>query len=544
MPRTTALSRPAFVVYSGKNMTFTSELTHLRAIQDKNEGQFHSNYEKAMEEQLEDLKKPQTYQNVFGGKYVKGKKTFDKFSPNDKRMLLGKFPLGSASDVNAAVKAAGEAFPEWSKWDYTARVAVFERIVKLFREHKYELSAAITLDNGKNRDEAVADVDEAIDFMSYYADQVRTNEGYRLHPAACYEDERPVSVLRPYGVWAVVCPFNFPIAIGMGMASAAMITGNTVVIKPSSLTPFAFNKAFQLLDEAGLPPGVANLITGPGGEVGDALVTHPNVEGVVFTGSKDVGFNLIRNSVRGYPRPVIAEMGSKNAVIVTSNANVEKAVDAVIKSAFGYSGQKCSACSRLLVDSGMKKEFESLLVEKANRLVISDPAEKACDLGPIIEDSKAKEFLANVTQGKKDGKVLCGGNMVKKGKMANGNYLSPTIISGLPDSHELIKKELFMPILCTQGFKTLEEAVKKANSSVYGLTGGIFSDDEVETDYYFDNVQSGVVYANRRRGGSTGAMVGSQSFVGWKASGSTGKGTGGPYYLQQFMREQAQTVVI
>jgi 1-pyrroline-5-carboxylate dehydrogenase len=257
-----------------------------------------------------------------------------------------------------------------------------------------------------------------------------------------------------------------------------------------------------------------------------------------------VGFNLIRNSVRGYPRPVIAEMGSKNAVIVTSNSNIEKAVDAVIKSAFGYSGQKCSACSRLLVDSRIKKEFESLLVEKANKLVVSDPTEKACDLGPIIEESKAKEYLANVAQGKKDGKLLCGGIMVKKGKLANGNYLSPTIISGLPDGHELIKKELFMPILCTQGFKTLEEAVNKANSSVYGLTGGIFSNDEVELDFYFDHIQSGVVYANRRRGGSTGAMVGSQSFVGWKASGSTGKGTGGPYYLQQFMREQAQTVVI
>ncbi len=223
-------------------MTFTNELTHLRAIQEKKEGLFHSKYEKAVEEQLQELKKPQTYPNIIGGKEVKAKKTFDKFSPNDRTMLLGKFPLGSAADVNAAVKAAWEAFPEWSKWDHTARVAVFQRIVKLFREHKYELAAAVTLDNGKNRDEAVADVDEAIDFMSYYSDQVKANDGYRTKLPPAYENERSMSILRPYGVWAVVCPFNFPIAISMGMASAAMITGNTVVIKPSSLTPFAFNQ--------------------------------------------------------------------------------------------------------------------------------------------------------------------------------------------------------------------------------------------------------------------------------------------------------------
>ncbi len=524
-------------------MAFANELTYLRAIQGKKEGQFHSKYEKAVEEQLEELKRPTTFQNVIGGRKGKGAKTFSKFSPNDRTLLLGKFESGKRSDVNAAVKAAREAFQDWSRWDHTDRVAVIERAVKRFRERKYELAAAMTFDNGKNRDEAVADVDEGIDFMSYYADQVRKNDGYLTKQKAAYEDEESSLVLRPYGVWSVICPFNFPIAISMGMSSAAMITGNTVVIKPSSLAPFAFHKAFQLLEEAGLPPGVANLVTGPGGEVGDAMVIHPDVQGVVFTGSKDVGFGIIRNSVRDYPRPVIAEMGSKNAVIVTANANVDEAVDGVIKSAFSYSGQKCSACSRLYVDSRIRRKFESLLVDRANGLEVSDPTDRGCDLGPVIEESKVKDYLSYVAQGKKDGKVLCGGKQVKEGKLADGNYVSPTIVSGLPDGHELIRKELFLPILCTQGFRTLKKAVERVNSSVYGLTGGIFSEDEGEVDYYFDHIQSGVVYSNRRRGGCTGAMVGAQSFVGWKASGSTGMGTGGVHYLQQFMREQSQTRV-
>jgi 1-pyrroline-5-carboxylate dehydrogenase len=525
-------------------MAFESELTQVRAMQAKKDGQFHSRYEKAVEEQLKELKRPQKFQNVIGGKRERATKTFDKFSPNDKRLLLGKFQLGTRSDVNAAVKAAWKAYPEWSKLDYLRRVEIFERAVKLYREHLFELAAAVTLDNGKNRAEAVADVDEAIDFMAYYSDQVRKNEGYRTKLGVAYEGESSISVLQPYGVWSVVCPFNFPVAISVGMAVSAMITGNTVVIKPSSLAPFSFYKAFQLLEEAGLPPGVANLVSGPGGVVGDAMVTHPNVEGVVFTGSKDVGFSIIRNSVREYPRPVIAEMGSKNAIIVTKNANVEKAVDGVIKSAFGYSGQKCSACSRLYVDASLRKEFESLLVERANNLEVSDPTDRGCDLGPIIEQAKVKDFHSYVAQSKGDGKVLCGGTQVKEGKLADGNYVSPTIVSGLPENHQLMKKELFMPFLVTQGFRKLEKAVEKANSSVYGLTGGIFSDDQSEMDYYFDHIRSGVVYANRRRGGCTGAMVGAQSFVGWGASGSTGKGTGSIYYLQQFMREQTLTTVI
>jgi 1-pyrroline-5-carboxylate dehydrogenase len=332
------------------------------------------------------------------------------------------------------------------------------------------------------------------------------------------------------------------VAISIGMSTAAMITGNTVVLKPSSVAPFALHKAFKLLEEAGLPDGVANFLAGTGSVVGKAMTSHPDVQGVVFTGSKDVGFEIMRNAIREHPIPVIAEMGSKNPVIVTEKANLDDALDGVVASAFGYGGQKCSACSRLYVHRSVIEAFEDLLVTRVRALKVRDPLDIECSFGPIIEESKVKDYLSYISKGKKDGHLLVGGKRITDGDMKRGNFVEPAVISGLPPEHELVKKELFMPILVTQPFDRLTEAMEKANSSPYGLTAGIFSQDEAEIEHFFRFIQSGVVYANRRKGACTGAIVGAQSFTGWKASGSTGKGTGGPHYLQQFLREQTRTV--
>ena len=523
-------------------MPFKNELTYLNAAAKKKEAEFHSRYEKALEAELADLNKPQTHENIIDGKKVKGRKTAPKVSPSDRTLVLGNFQLGTKEDVNSAVKAAWKAFQDWSEKDYTERVEVFERAAKLFQRNKYQLAAALTLDNGKNRYEAMADIDEAIDFMYYYSDQMRAHEGYTTPLPQAYKEERSQSLLRPYGVWSVVCPFNFPVAISIGMSTAAMLTGNTVVLKPSTLAPYALHKAYALLEEAGLPPGVANFVAGSGKEVGAAMTSHPKVEGIVFTGSKEVGFDIMRHAVREHSIPVIAEMGSKNPVIVTLAAEMEHAAAGVISSTYGYGGQKCSACSRLYVDRRIIEEFEELLVDKAEALKVCDPGEKDCNYGPIIEEGKVQDYLSYAAQGRKDGKVLCGGKRITQGGLDKGNFVEPMIISKLPHEHELIKKELFMPVLCTQPFDTLKEVLLKANDSVYGLTAGIFTEDEEEIDYFFHHIQSGVVYANRKRGACTGAMTGAQSFVGWKASGSTGKGAGGVYYLQQFLREQTRTV--
>jgi 1-pyrroline-5-carboxylate dehydrogenase len=522
-------------------MTFHNELTWINAIKSKREADFHSRYEKAVEKVLEEVKRPTLHENIIGGRRTKGKRTAPKTSPNDKDIVLGEFQLGTSEDVNAAVKAAATAFEVWSGTDYVERVQVFERTAELYQRNKYELSAALSLDNGKNRYEALADIDEAIDFLKYYALQMRLNDGFEAQLSVAYEDERAYSVLRPYGVWSVICPFNFPVAISIGMACAAMITGNTVVIKPSSTAPFALYKAFQLMEQAGLPPGVANYVSGSGKEVGAAMTSHPSVEGIVFTGSKDVGFEILRSSIRTHPILVIAEMGSKNPVIVTKNADLDYAVKGIIGSTYGFGGQKCSAASRLYVHRSLLPKVESMLVEAARLLKVKDPIEKDCSFGPVIEEKKVKDYEDAASKGARDGKVLVGGKRVTEGKLVRGNYVQPMIISGLPHDHELMTKELFLPVLCTQPFDTLEDAIGKANSSIYGLTAGIFTEEDEEIDLFFRKIQSGVVYANRKRGACTGAMVGAQEFVGWKSSGSTGKGTGGPYYLQQFMRAQTRT---
>jgi len=523
-------------------MVFYDELTWVNAVKQRREADFHSRYEKAVEKVLDEVRKPAVHENIIGGRRTQGKRTATKASPNDREIVLGEFQQGTSEDVNAAMKAATTAFDVWSDTDYVERVQVFERVAELYQRNKFELAAALTLDNGKNRYEALADIDEAIDFLKFYAGQMRLNEGFEAMLSVAYEDERSYSILRPYGVWSVICPFNFPVAISIGMACAAMITGNTVLIKPSSTAPFALYRAFQLLEQAGLPPGVANFIAGSGKEVGVAMTSHPDVEGIVFTGSKDVGFEILRSSTRSHPIPVIAEMGSKNPVIISKNADLEYAVQGVIGSAYGFGGQKCSACSRVYVHRSLASKFESMLVEGVKLLKVKDPVERDCSFGPVIEGKKVKDYEEVAAKGAGDGKLLYGGNRVTQGKLARGNYVQPMIISGLPHEHELMSKELFLPILCTQPFDTLEEAIDKANSSAFGLTAGIFTEEDAEIELFFGRIKSGVVYANRKRGACTGAMVGAQAFSGWKASGSTGKGTGSFYYLQQFLREQTRTI--
>jgi len=523
-------------------MAFRNELTHVTAVKRNEAEEFHSRYENAMEGVLDEVKRPELHPNIVGGQTTQGRKTFTKVSPSDREMVLGDFQLGSAQDVDQAVRAAHQAYLSWSNQDYVERVEVFEQAARLFQMEKYQLAAALTLDNGKNRYEAIADIDEAIDFMKYYANQMRLRDGYEVLLPNAYDNERAVSHLRPYGVWSVICPFNFPVAISIGMSTAAMITGNTVVIKPSSAAPFTLYKAFRLLEEAGLPEGVANYVAGSGSEVGAALTSHPEVQGVAFTGSKEVGFGIMRSAIRQHPIPVIAEMGSKNPVIVTEKANMEDAVEGVVASAFGYGGQKCSACSRLYLQRSVIEGFEELLVERVKGLKVSDPMDIECSFGPVIEEGKVKDYLSYIAQGKRDGKLLVGGKRIVEGDMKRGNFVEPAVISSLPHEHELVSRELFVPILVTQPFDRLTEAVEKANSSAYGLTAGIFSQDPEEIAHFFRYIHSGVIYANRSKGACTGAMVGAQSFTGWKASGSTGKGTGGPHYLQQFLREQTRTV--
>ncbi|MFQ5761930.1 MAG: aldehyde dehydrogenase family protein, partial [Candidatus Bathyarchaeia archaeon] len=401
-----------------------------------------------------------------------------------------------------------------------------------------------TLENGKNRYESIADVDEAIDFMRYYSHEIEANNGFRKEMGQAYPSERTSSTLRPYGVWTVIAPFNFPVAIATGMSVGALITGNTIVFKPASDTPLTGLRLYEILTEAGLPEGVMNYVTGSGGEIGSELVENPRVAGIVFTGSLEVGMSIYSSLSKGRAKPFIAEMGGKNPTIVTAKADVEAAVEGVALSAFGYGGQKCSACSRVYVQRELLADFTAKLVERTKQLTVGNPTLKENYMGPVINDRAYRNFQHYAEIAQTDGKVLTGGRVKSEGELRHGFYVEPTIVADLPVDHRFFKEELFLPILSVAPFDSFDEALKLANSVEYGLTAGIFTQDEGEMAQFFDRIEAGVAYANRKMGATTGAMVGAQPFVGWKLSGITGRGAGGPHYLPQFMREQSRTKVV
>jgi 1-pyrroline-5-carboxylate dehydrogenase len=395
---------------------------------------------------------------------------------------------------------------------------------------------------GKNRTEAIAEVSESIDLILYYCHQMESHRGYEM-PLSNSGNERTKSVLKPYGVFAVVSPFNFPLALATGMSAAALIAGNTVVFKPASDTPFIGLRLYEILHRAGIPVGVFNYVTGAGGEIGRELIENQGLDGIAFTGSRGIGLEVLRGFNQERPRPCIVEMGGKNACIVMPTANLEEAVEGVARAAFGMGGQKCSACSRVYVHQSLGKRFAEALVEKARSLKIGDPADRATFLGPLINEDAVEKFKHAVKTGKKDGDVLFGGNVLDKGVFENGCYVEPTVLRGLDKESKWFDEEFFTPVVAVNDVRSLEEAIHMANRSRFGLTAGIFTQIEDEQREFFQCIEAGVSYCNRRGGATTGAWPGVQSFGGWKDSGSTGKNALGPYYLPQFMREQSQTLV-
>ena len=483
-----------------------------------------------------------SYPLMIGGREVRASSEFDDRSPIDTRMLLGTFQSASRQQVSDAIAAAKAAYPAWSARPWRDRVSLLKKAADGIRERRWELSALMGYEAGKNRLECVGDVEESADLIEYYCEQLEKHEGFATRLGTLGPNEENMSVLRPYGVWAVISPFNFPLALAAGPSGGALVAGNTVVFKPASATPLLGYKLYEAMAEAGLPPGVFNFVTGGGSTAGQELIDNANIDGIVFTGSKNVGMQLIRdNAARPVPRPLIIEMGGKNPALVMKSADLDKASDGVMRSAFGAQGQKCSACSRVYVSKVVRDEFVRLLVEKTKRIKVGNPLDRDVYLGPVINEEAVKTYERAIAQATRDGgKVLIGGRRITDGEFAHGYFVEPTLIDGLPTSHPLFSEELFVPITVICDVATLDEAIDLANTSEYGLTAGIFSEDDREIEEFFNRVQAGVTYVNRRAGATTGAWPGINSFGGWKASGSTGRGTGGPYYVQQFMREQSR----
>ena len=483
-----------------------------------------------------------TYPMVIDGKPVESGRTFEDESPIDTRWILGHFQSGGREHVRQAIAAARKAYPAWSGLPWQKRVEYLRKVADAIRHHRWELSAIMGFEAGKNRLECVGDVEETADLIAYYCDQVEHHGGFVQQMGTLSPNERNASVLRPYGVWAVISPFNFPLALAGGPAGGALVAGNTVVFKPASTTPLMGYKLYEMVKEAGLPDGVFNFVTGGGSSVGQELIDNAGIDGIVFTGSKEVGLKMLRdNAGRPFPRPVIAELGGKNPALVMRSADLDKASDGVFRSAFGAQGQKCSACSRVYVHKDVRDRFVELLVEKTTKIKVGNPLEKDVWMGPVINEAAVKTFEDAVARAVRDGgRVLAGGRRLTSEPFNHGYFVEPTIIDGLPADHPIFEEEYFVPITAIAPVLTLDEALELANRSEYGLTAGIFSEERSEIDRFFDRIQAGVTYANRRAGATTGAWPGINPFGGWKASGSSGRGTGGPYYVQQFMREQSR----
>jgi 1-pyrroline-5-carboxylate dehydrogenase len=303
-------------------------------------------------------------------------------------------------------------------------------------------------------------------------------------------------------------------------------------------------KFVEVLREAGIPDGVVNFVTGPGDTVGAELEENPGIDGMVFTGSYEVGMRLYRSFTRDYPRPIITEMGGKNPAIVMASADLDEAAEGVARSSFGFDGQKCSANSRVYVHRSVATEFVERLGERARAIQVGDPTKRENWMGPVINERSLRKFTDAVEEARRDGgTIVAGGSVLDTGDEARGYFPTPTVVSGLPASHRLFRDELFVPFVVVAEVDSIDEALRLANDTPYGLTAGIFSRDRAEIEQFLSTIQAGVTYVNRRSGATTGAWPGIQSFGGWKGSGSSGKSGLGPYYVMQFMREQSQTVM-
>jgi 1-pyrroline-5-carboxylate dehydrogenase len=437
-----------------------------------------------------------------------------------------------------AVEAARSAQREWRRLPHAERVASLRATERLIDERKLELAAAISLEVGKVRTESIAEVEEAIDLIETYCRQVESAGGFETHLGQLSPDERNTDVLRPYGVFGVIAPFNFPFALGFGMTAAALAAGNAVVLKPPEEAPRSGGAVARLLAAAGVPAGVISLVHG-GPKTGEALVAS-TVDGVAFTGSAEVGREIGRRLSAGpFPKPVLAEMGGKNPAIVGASADLDGAAEGISKAAFGFSGQKCSACSRAIVVDEVHDELVERLAAIAATYGVGDPADPEVATGPVVNAQAVERFERSVAAARHDGVVAAGGSL---GDDA-GWFVEPTVVSGLTPGHRLTRDELFLPFLTVVRVPDFDAALAEANAVPYGLTAGVFSRDDEELDRFLDEIEAGVVYVNRRAGATTGAWPGIQSFCGWKSSGLTGKGGLGPYYVQQFAREQSRTIV-
>lgn len=471
-----------------------------------------------------------TYPLIIGGREVTPAKTFESRNPAKPDEVIGRHALATADDVDAALAGVTAAFPAWSGRTASERVEIMRRAAQLVRERRSDLTALLMLEVGKTWDEADGEVAEAVDLIEWYAAQMLGFDGARqLTPVT---GEKADYVYVPLGAGVVVSPWNFPIALTIGMLSAALVAGNTAVVKPSSNSPTSVAWLVQLLFDAGLPRDVVSYVTGSGASVGMQLIDDPRVRFVAFTGSRDAGVQIYEHAARVAPKQrwlkrVQLEMGGKNAVVVDETADLDRAADAIVISAFGYQGQKCSAGSRAVIVDSVYDKLVPKIIERAKRLRVGDPtADEKVTVGPLIDDTSYRRVLEYIETGRREGKLLSGGDSPAPG------FVSPTIFGDVAPSARIAQEEIFGPVLALIRARDYRDALEIANGTEYGLTGSFFSRDRSRIDEAGRTFHVGNLYINRK---STGALMGVHPFGGFNMSGTNTK-AGGPDYLLFFLQ--------
>jgi 1-pyrroline-5-carboxylate dehydrogenase len=476
----------------------------------------------------------QDYPLIIGGERIMTEDKIVSINPANKKEVIGRVSKANKELAEKAMQVADKTFETWRKTKPEMRADILFKAAAIVRRRKHEFSALLVKEAGKPWKEADADTAEAIDFMEYYGRQMlKLKDGVPVESRP-FEHNRYFYI--PLGVGVVISPWNFPFAIMCGTTVAALVTGNTVVLKPASATPVIAAKFVEVLEEAGLPAGVLNYVPGSGAEVGDYLVDHPRTRFISFTGSRDVGLRIYErasklNEGQIWLKRVIAEMGGKDTIVVDKEADLELAAQSIVASAFGFSGQKCSACSRAVVLEDVYDQVLNRVVELTNELVVGDPAEPSTFMGPVIDQSAYNKIMEYIEIGKKEGKLMAGG----EGDDSKGFFIKPTIFADVDPKARIMQEEIFGPVVAFTKAKDFDHAIEIANNTEYGLTGAVISNNRANIEKAREDFHVGNLYFNR---GCTGAIVGYQPFGGFNMSGTDSK-AGGPDYLLLHM--QAKT---
>ncbi|HEY3216199.1 MAG TPA: L-glutamate gamma-semialdehyde dehydrogenase [Candidatus Eisenbacteria bacterium] len=475
------------------------------------------------------------YSLVIGGERQKGEKTFDSRNPARPSEGLGRFQAASEEQAHRAIEAAERAFQDWRGVPAAERAAFLIEAARRMRQQRHTFSAWMVYEVGKSWIEADADTAEAIDFLEFYAREMLRYDGPQ--PVTQLPGERDALIYLPLGVGAVLPPWNFPLAICVGMTAAAIVTGNTVVVKPSSDSPTIAWQFYALMEEVGLPPGVFNFLTGSGGTVGNALVRHPRTRFVSFTGSKEVGVGINRLAAEVQPgqiwlKRVVAEMGGKDAIIVDEEADLDAAARGVAASAFGFQGQKCSACSRAIVSEKVYAPFLDKLIAQVEKLTVGEPDQAGVNVGPVVNAAARDKILSYIEAGKQEGRVLTGGGAVPD---KEGYFVLPTVIADVKPGARIAQEEIFGPVLAVIPAKSFDQALAIANGTDYGLTGAVYTRNLEKIERAKREFFVGNLYINRK---CTGAIVGAHPFGGFNMSGTDSK-AGGRDYLLLFLQAKS-----